>query len=161
MYFSSFSCTATALGIDAKNDASRISELMLLRLLVLQFPSQLIIECLSCQDTARQAGFATPRSKQGIWTKSMVMRHVISRLRLPRRLLSRSWEHGYGLKLVETAAHGLLIMLPSHARGVVDKGTLSEGICTCRLWDQPLRAWSRLLHTKVLCEGVCPGCHGL
>jgi hypothetical protein len=55
-------------------------------------------------------------------------------LLLPRCLLSRAGEDLLRGKHVETAANGLLVVLPTEAGGVVDKGTLAEGISTaCRL----------------------------
>lgn len=64
---------------------------------------------------------------------------------LPRRLLRRPRKHGYRLDLVQPAAHGRLVVLPPHARRVVDKRPLPERVGARRLRDEALRLLLLLL----------------
>lgn len=53
----------------------------------------------------------------------------LSCLLLPGGLLCWAREDGDCFELIETAADSALVMLPAHAGVVVDKGSLSEGVC--------------------------------
>lgn len=91
-------------------------------------------------------------------------------LLLPRRLLCRSWEDLDRVQLVQPAPYRLLVMLPAHARTVVDKSALPERVRApgglgqnAASRNRPLRLsrLGRLCNPKVLCKRVSSRLHRL